>query len=145
MDTRKLVTYLLAKMVMRGSSKMRSHGSLGRWQRPEAGTSEVDSSIRRRSYTARSAPDHERSQVDGQMAYEKEHWGGVVAMGKKLTNREIEVLKWASYGKTSREISEILIISVNTVNFHVKNAMMKLETANKTATVARASMLGLLS
>ena len=66
-------------------------------------------------------------------------------MGKKLTNREIEVLKWASYGKTSREISEILIISVNTVNFHVKNAMMKLETANKTATVARASMLGLLS
>lgn len=66
-------------------------------------------------------------------------------MEKKLTNREIEVLKWASYGKTSREISEILIISVNTVNFHVKNAMMKLQTANKTATVARASVLGLLS
>jgi DNA-binding CsgD family transcriptional regulator len=66
-------------------------------------------------------------------------------MEKKLTDREIEVLKWSSYGKTSREVSEILIISVNTVNFHVKNAMMKLETANKTATVARASMLGLLS
>lgn len=66
-------------------------------------------------------------------------------MEKKLTDREIEVLKWSSYGKTSREVSEILIISVNTVNFHVKNAMMKLETANKTATVARASMLGLLN
>lgn len=65
-------------------------------------------------------------------------------MEKKLTDREIEVLKWSSYGKTAQEVSEIMIISVNTVNFHVKNAMMKLETPNKIATVARASMLGLL-
>ena len=66
-------------------------------------------------------------------------------MEKQLTNREIEVLKWTAYGKTSREVSEILIISVNTVNFHVKNAMAKLQTVNKTATVARASVLGLLN
>lgn len=66
-------------------------------------------------------------------------------MERALTGRELEVLKWAAYGKTSREISEILIISVNTVNFHMKNAMSKLETVNKTATVARASMLGLLN
>ncbi|HEV7372740.1 LuxR C-terminal-related transcriptional regulator [Arenibaculum sp.] len=70
--------------------------------------------------------------------------GEVAAMEKKLTNREIEVLKWSSYGKTAQEVSEIMIISVNTVNFHVKNAMMKLDTPNKTATVARASILGLL-
>jgi LuxR family transcriptional regulator len=69
----------------------------------------------------------------------------VTAMEKQLTNREIEVLKWTAYGKTSREVSEILIISVNTVNFHVKNAMAKLQTVNKTATVARASVLGLLN
>jgi len=66
-------------------------------------------------------------------------------METKLTNREIEILKWSSYGKTSREVSEILRISTNTVNFHIKNAMSKLQTANKTATVARASNLGLLN
>lgn len=66
-------------------------------------------------------------------------------MEKSLTGREIEVLKWAAHGKTSREISEILIVSVNTVNFHMKNAKSKLETVNKTAAVARASKLGLLN
>jgi len=66
-------------------------------------------------------------------------------MDVKLTEREIEILKWSSYGKTSREVSEILCISTNTVNFHIKNAMTKLQTANKTATVARASTLGLLN
>lgn len=60
-----------------------------------------------------------------------------------LTDREIEVLKWAADGKTSGEISEILVISVDTVNFHVKNAIQKLRTANKTAAVVRAAMLGL--
>ncbi|MFL6624799.1 MAG: autoinducer binding domain-containing protein [Sulfurifustaceae bacterium] len=62
-----------------------------------------------------------------------------------LTNREIEVLKWAADGKTSGEISEILVISVDTVNFHVKNAIQKLRTANKTAAVVRAAMLGLFN
>jgi DNA-binding CsgD family transcriptional regulator len=61
-----------------------------------------------------------------------------------LTEREIEVLKWAADGKTSGEISKILVISVDTVNFHVKNAVTKLKSANKTAAVVRAAMLGLL-
>jgi LuxR family transcriptional regulator len=61
-----------------------------------------------------------------------------------LTEREVEVLKWAADGKTSGEISKILVISVDTVNFHVKNAVMKLKTTNKTAAVVRAAMLGLL-
>ncbi len=61
-----------------------------------------------------------------------------------LTDREVEVLKWAADGKTSGEISKILVISVDTVNFHVKNAVTKLKTANKTAAVVRAAMLGLL-
>ena len=61
-----------------------------------------------------------------------------------LTDREVEVLKWAADGKTSGEISKILVISVDTVNFHVKNAVTKLKTSNKTAAVVRAAMLGLL-
>ncbi|AJK46550.1 MULTISPECIES: autoinducer binding domain-containing protein [Burkholderia] len=62
-----------------------------------------------------------------------------------LTDREVEVLKWAADGKTSGEISTILRISVDTVNFHVKNAVAKLKTVNKTSAVVRAAMLGLLS
>jgi LuxR family transcriptional regulator len=61
-----------------------------------------------------------------------------------LTEREVEVLKWAADGKTSGEISKILVICVDTVNFHVKNAVTKLKTTNKTAAVVRAAMLGLL-
>jgi LuxR family transcriptional regulator len=62
-----------------------------------------------------------------------------------LTDREIEVLRWSADGKTSGEVSCILAVSENTVNFHVKNAVAKLQTANKTAAVARAAMLGFLS
>jgi LuxR family transcriptional regulator len=61
-----------------------------------------------------------------------------------LTEREVEVLKWTADGKTSGEISDILSISENTINFHVKNAIVKLGVVNKTAAVVRAAMLGLL-
>lgn len=62
----------------------------------------------------------------------------------KLTAREVEVLKWTADGKTSGEISDLLTVSDATVNFHVKNAVTKLKTANKTAAAVRAAMLGLL-
>ena len=62
-----------------------------------------------------------------------------------LTARETEVLRWTAEGKTSGEVSDILAVSEHTVNFHVKNAVAKLQTANKTAAVVRAAMLGLLN
>lgn len=62
-----------------------------------------------------------------------------------LTNREVEVLRWTADGKTSNEISDILTVSENTVNFHIKNAVIKLQTSNKTAATVRAAMLGLLN
>jgi LuxR family quorum-sensing system transcriptional regulator SolR len=62
-----------------------------------------------------------------------------------LTEREREVLKWTADGKTSGEISDILSVSENTVNFHIKNAISKLQAANKTAAAVRAAMLGLLN
>lgn len=62
-----------------------------------------------------------------------------------LTLREIEIFKWTADGKSALEISMILAVSKNTVDFHVKNAVMKLQTANKTAAVVRAAMLGLLN
>ncbi|WP_337261476.1 MULTISPECIES: autoinducer binding domain-containing protein [unclassified Serratia (in: enterobacteria)] len=61
-----------------------------------------------------------------------------------LSRRETEILKWTADGKSSQDISQILKISKNTVDFHVKNAIVKLQTNNKTAAVVRAAMLGLL-
>lgn len=61
-----------------------------------------------------------------------------------LTAREIEVLKWTADGKSAEDIAEILKISVNTVNFHIKNLTVKLNASNKTAAVLRAAMFGLL-
>lgn len=61
-----------------------------------------------------------------------------------LSAREAEVLRWTGDGKTSSEISEILSISERTVNFHLGNASVKLNTTNKAATVIRAAMLGML-
>ena len=55
------------------------------------------------------------------------------------------MLKWTADGKTSSDIAQILAISVDTVNFHVRNATAKLGAANKTAAVVRAAMLGWLN
>ncbi|KRC69210.1 Regulatory protein SdiA [compost metagenome] len=61
-----------------------------------------------------------------------------------LTAREVEILKWLADGKTSRDVSDILRISFDTVNFHVKNAIAKLGVTNKTAAAAQAILMGLL-
>ncbi|WP_459207474.1 autoinducer binding domain-containing protein [Pseudomonas sp. MLB6B] len=66
------------------------------------------------------------------------------AVAPELTEREREVLKWTADGKSASEISDVLGLSKNTVDFHIKNAVRKLGTANKTAAVVRAAMLGLL-
>ncbi len=62
----------------------------------------------------------------------------------KLSNREIAVLRWTADGKTSGEISSILNIAERTVNFHINNAVTKLNAANKTSAAVKAAMLGFL-
>ena len=62
----------------------------------------------------------------------------------KLSLREKEILRWTGDGKTADEIAQILSLSQSTINFHLRNAMMKLDTPNKTAAVVRAIYLGLL-
>ncbi|WP_439402707.1 helix-turn-helix domain-containing protein [Bradyrhizobium sp. DASA03068] len=49
-----------------------------------------------------------------------------------LSEREKQCLRWIEQGKSSWEIADILNVSENTVNFHVKNAMRKLETSSRT-------------
>jgi LuxR family quorum-sensing system transcriptional regulator CciR len=62
-----------------------------------------------------------------------------------LSCRETECLKWSALGKTSWEIGNILAISENTVNYHLKNAMQKLGTRTRVLAVLKAVELGLIS
>lgn len=62
----------------------------------------------------------------------------------RLTQREIEVLRWTADGKTSREVGQIMAISERTVNFHINNSLEKLGANNKTSGVIKAAMLRLI-
>lgn len=64
---------------------------------------------------------------------------------RTLTARERECLLWVAEGKTSWEIGVILGTTERTVNFHVRNASIKLGVTSRQHAVARALMLGLLS
>ena len=61
-----------------------------------------------------------------------------------LSPRELEVLKWTGVGKSSWETGMILHISERTVNFHIRNIMLKLDAVNRPQAVATALKLGLL-
>jgi DNA-binding CsgD family transcriptional regulator len=54
-----------------------------------------------------------------------------------LTDREREVLKWLSSGKTDRDIAEILEISPRTVHKHLQRIYEKLGVETRTAAVMR--------
>lgn len=64
--------------------------------------------------------------------------------GVGLTDRERDVLAWAARGKTVADTAEILTISEETVETHVRNAMRKLDANNKTHAVAKAIYLSLI-
>lgn len=66
------------------------------------------------------------------------------ASGVVLSARERECLLWVSRGLCSREIALRANLSARTVDFHLANAMGKLEVATRSHAVARALALGLL-
>lgn len=57
----------------------------------------------------------------------------------KLTARESEVLYWATKGKTSRDIGDILGASPRTVNKHLEHVFVKLGVETRTAAAALAA------
>jgi DNA-binding CsgD family transcriptional regulator len=61
-----------------------------------------------------------------------------------LSSREKDCLNWVAHGKTSWEIGVILDINPNTVDYHIKNAMNKLDATNRIAAVFKAIRLGLI-
>lgn len=63
----------------------------------------------------------------------------------RLTDRERTVLTLVARGKTNWEIGAILSISEYSVRDYLKSLAKRLETSNRTHTVARAIQLGLIS
>lgn len=68
----------------------------------------------------------------------------MLATKLELSERELEILKWTAEGKTSAEISLILSISENTVNFHQKNMQKRFNAPNKTQIASYAAAIGLI-
>lgn len=63
---------------------------------------------------------------------------------EKLTNREIEVLKLVAEGLTSKEIAELLSISIRTVEHHRANLLKKLNLKNTADLIKHAVQNGFI-
>lgn len=63
---------------------------------------------------------------------------------KKLSNREMEVLKLVSNGKTTKEIADQLFVSTRTVETHRVNMMKKLNVQNTAELIKKAAHLKLI-
>jgi len=68
----------------------------------------------------------------------------IVQLAEQLTQRELEVLRLLAEGLSYAEISNRLVIGLNTLRFHVKNIYGKLAVHQRTHAVARARKLHLL-
>lgn len=64
---------------------------------------------------------------------------------RALTPRELEVMRLSSQGKSSKEIGEVLQISMRTVNAHVEHAIAKLGVRNRIQAIAELGRRGLLA
>ena len=69
---------------------------------------------------------------------------GQSALVEPLSERELEVLRLMAQGLTYQEAAEQLIVSLNTVRFHVKSIYGKLGVDNRTAALEKARSLDLL-
>jgi DNA-binding NarL/FixJ family response regulator len=85
---------------------------------------------------ARSASQPASMGFDDKPAY------GKLSSRFQLTEREIEVLRWVSCGKTNKDIGDILQLSPRTVNKHLEHIYIKLGVETRTAatSVALAAM-----
>ena len=63
--------------------------------------------------------------------------------GKPLTPAELEILRWASEGKTIWEISQIRGTSEAAVKFHLRNIYGKLDVTNRVQAKNEATRQGL--
>jgi DNA-binding CsgD family transcriptional regulator len=59
-----------------------------------------------------------------------------------LTKREVDILRLVAEGKSSREIGELLVLSVRTVDRHIANIYLKTETHGRAQITAYAMRHG---
>src|SRR5260370_17514703 len=63
---------------------------------------------------------------------------GSVTFPDGLTAREVEILRLLAIGRTNKDVSLVLAISLNTVATHVRNILNKTQCANRTEAAAYA-------
>jgi LuxR family transcriptional regulator, maltose regulon positive regulatory protein len=71
------------------------------------------------------------------------HWNGE-PLNEPLSHRELEILQLIAQGLSNGEISERLILSLNTVKGHNQKIFGKLQVKSRTEAIARARELDLL-
>lgn len=64
--------------------------------------------------------------------------------GARLSEREVEILRWIADGKCSKGAAQALGLSENTVNWHIKRIQRKFKSPNRVWVAARAAALGLI-
>ena len=65
-------------------------------------------------------------------------------ISKKLTSREIEIIRLRTQEMVNQEIADKLFISINTVETHRRNIMRKLEVHNNVGVYKKAVGMGLI-
>ena len=70
------------------------------------------------------------------------HLNALCPLEPKMSERELEVLKWSAAGKTAADVACILSLSSSTVNFHIRSVITKTNAANKAGAIAIAAMRG---
>lgn len=61
-----------------------------------------------------------------------------------LSERETEILRWLADGECSKGIAQVLGLSENTVNWHIKRILRKFKSPNRVLAAARAAALGVI-
>lgn len=64
--------------------------------------------------------------------------------GSRLSQREIDCLRWVSQGKTTEEVAVILGVSANTINNYIAHSISKLAASNRAMATAIALREGLI-
>ncbi len=69
---------------------------------------------------------------------------GRPSYGDELSPRELEVVRLVALGSTNRQVAEVLVLSRQTVESHVRSAMRKLHVSSRTALGVTAAERGML-